>query len=108
MKRLLLWIVVLVIAAAPVLNDVCRLDCERAHPPECPLHQPAPHKCAHDHSIGAAALTRAGGDATRPMSAAVAVAPYRIAVAPVSINLARVERQHAPPIRSPRPDVLRI
>ena len=31
MKRLLLWIVALVIAAAPVLNDVCRLDCERAH-----------------------------------------------------------------------------
>jgi hypothetical protein len=87
---------------------VCQLDCDRAHPPECPLHQQAPHKCAHDHTVGAATLTRAGVDAARPMSAAIAVEPFRIALAPVSIDLARIERQHAPPIRSPRPDVLRI
>jgi hypothetical protein len=39
MKRLMLWIVAFVIAAAPVLADLCRLDCERQRQPACPLHQ---------------------------------------------------------------------
>ena len=107
MKRLLLWMVALLIAAAPVLDDVCRLDCERAHPPECPLHQQAPHKCAHDHSIGAASLTRASVGASRPAPAAIAAAAYR-AAATASADVLRIEREHTPPIRPPRPDVLRI
>lgn len=108
MKRLLLWTVALVIAAAPVVNDLCRLDCERERPPACPLHQQTPHKCAHDHTIGAAALTRAGVDAPRPLPVAVALASERLSPVPVAVDLFRNEHQHAPPLRSPRPDVLRI
>jgi len=108
MKRLPLWIIALVIAAAPALNDVCRLDCERQHPPDCPLHQQAPHTCAHDHTIGAATPTRAAVDASRPLVVAIAVTPDRIAPARRVIDLFRIEHQHAPPLRSPRPDVLRI
>lgn len=108
MKRVLLWIVALVIAAAPVAGDLCRLDCERERPPECPLHQQAPHPCTHDHTIGAATPAPAGVDAPRPAAAAVAVvyARCRADISPADAGRVRIDRQHAPPIRSPRPDVL--
>jgi hypothetical protein len=112
MKRPLLGIIAVVIAgvitAAPVVTDVCRLDCARERPPECPLHQRAPHTCTHDHTIGTAGLTRASVDTSRPTDVAIAVTPSRAALAPASVVVSRIERQHAPPLRSPRPDVLRI
>jgi hypothetical protein len=108
MKRPLLWIIALIIAAAPVVTDVCRLDCALDRPPECPLHQQTPHTCTHDHTIGTAGLARASADASRPIDVAIAVTPYRAALAPASVDVSRIERQHAPPLRSPRPDVLRI
>ena len=74
MKRLLLWTLALVIAAAPAVAEVCRLDCARPDPPACPLHQKAPRPCAHDHAIAAADLTRAGVDLSRPLVAAIVVA----------------------------------
>jgi hypothetical protein len=109
MKRPLLWIVALVIAAAPVVADVCRLDCARERPPECPLHQQAPHGCTHDHTIGSAGLTRASVDTSRPIDVAIAVAPDCASLVPASAGVSRIDRRHAPPhLRSPRPDVLRI
>jgi hypothetical protein len=109
MKRLLLWVIALVIAAAPAVNDLCRFDCERERPPECPLHQQAPHTCAHDHTIGAARLTRASVDVSRSIDlVALALSPCRVAIAPVASDPVRIDREHAPPLRSPRPDVLRI
>ena len=88
MKRPLLWMIALLIAVAPALADVCRVDCERGRPPtvrlkpdttenyatECPLHQQAPHRCSHDHTIGSATLTRAIVDAQRPLVAAIVIA----------------------------------
>ena len=112
MKRQLLWIITVVIAgviaAAPVVADVCRLDCARDRPPECPLHQQAPHRCIHDHSIGTAGLTRAGVDTSRPIDVAIAVTPHRAAFTRASVDVSGIERRHAPPLRSSRPDVLRI
>jgi hypothetical protein len=109
MKRSLLWVVALVIAAAPVLSEVCRLDCERAHPPECPLHHEAPRPCAHDHTSAAARLTSAGADVLRPAPLAIAVEPYRSAAsAETFADGFRATRGPAPPLRSPRFDVLRI
>ena len=108
MKRLLLWVVAIVIAAAPVVNDVCRLDCERAHQDECPLHQTTPHKCAHDHTSAAASLARAGADVSRPAPAAIPVERHRLSLARASADLLGLERDVAPPPRSPRLDVLRI
>ena len=108
MNRPLLWIVALLIAAAPVAADVCRLDCARDRRPECPLHQQAPHTCTHDHTIGTAELTRASVDTARPIILLMAATPADAAVALVSIDLFRAEPPHAPPHRSSRPDVLRI
>ena len=112
MKRTLLWIVVVVIAgviaAAPVAADVCRLDCAGDRPPECPLHQQAPHTCTHDHTIGTADLTRASLCTARLIFVAIAATPADAAVALVSVDLFRADHPHAPPRRSPRPDVLRI
>lgn len=108
MKRLPLWIIALIITAAPVVTDVCRLDCALDRPPECPLHQQGPHTCTHDHTIGAAGLTRASVETSRPTDITIAVTSYRITLAPASADMFRVEHQHAPPLRSPRPNVLRI
>ena len=103
MKRLPFWIIALLIAAAPVVNDLCRLDCERERPPDCPLHQQAPHTCAHDRTIGAANLPRASVDAARSVdSVAMALTPYRAPIASQSVDLSRIDRQQAPPLRSPR------
>jgi hypothetical protein len=108
MKRHLLWVIALVIAAAPALADVCRLDCGRERPPECPLHQQAPHKCAHDHTIKPAAPTRVSTAATRPLDVAIAIVPSHASAAPTAVIVARITREHAPPARSPRSNVLRI
>ena len=112
MKRPVLWVIAVVIAgviaAAPAITDVCCLDCAFDRPPACPLHQQTPHTCTHDHSIGAAGLTPASADASRPIDVAIAVTPYRAALVPASVDVSRIEREHAPPLRSPRPDVLRI
>lgn len=109
MKRSLLWIIALVIAAAPAVADVCRLDCAGDRRPECPLHQPAPHRCTHDHTIGTTGLTRASVDAARPLDVAIAVAPDCASLVPASADVSRLDRRHGPPpLRSPRPDVLRI
>jgi len=112
MKRTLLWIVAVVIAgvvaAAPVAADVCRLDCAGDRPPECPLHQQAPHTCTHDHTIGTVGLPPASVGTSRPIIVAIAATPADAAVALVSIDLFRAEHPHAPPRRSPRPHVLRI
>jgi hypothetical protein len=108
MKRLLLWIVALVIAAAPVLADVCRLNCERERQPACPLHQQAPHKCAHDHTVGGAGLTRAIADVPRPVPSAIVVARIDVTGGRASTALPGIDDRHAPPNRSPRTDVLRI
>ena len=108
MKRPLLLIVALVIAVAPALADICRLDCERARQPECPLHQQAPHKCAHDHTIGSATLTRATVDAPRPVGPAIAITPSRVTIEPIVLDLSRIQHHRTPPHRSPHIDVLRI
>jgi|KBSSwiStaDraftv2_1062776.scaffolds.fasta_scaffold2601115_2 hypothetical protein len=108
MKRPLLWVIALLIAAAPALVDVCRVDCERARPPECPLHQPAPHRCSHDHTIGSATLTRAIVDAQRPLVSAIVIAAPDATLELLALDRSRVERRHIPPLRSPRIDVLRV
>lgn len=108
MKRLLLWLIALVIASAPAAAEVCRLDCERPKPPECPLHQQAPHQCSHDHTIGSATLDRANAGAPRPADAAIAVTPARATIEPIALERPRTDRPHSRPPRSPRIDVLRI
>ena len=100
--------IALVIAVAPALADVCRVDCDRDRPPECPLHQPAPHKCSHDHMIGAATLTRAIVDAQRPLVAAILISAPDSTLEPLALDRSRVEQLHVPPLRSPRATVLRI
>jgi hypothetical protein len=107
MKRPLLWMIALLIAVAPALADVCRVDCDRDRPPECPLHQQAPHKCSHDHTIAAATITRVDVDAYRPVAAILDAAPG-VTFEPVALDRSRVEHLHIPPLRSPRIDVLRI
>jgi len=107
MKRPLLWMIALLIAVAPALADVCRVDCDRDRPPECPLHQQAPHKCSHDHTIAAATITRVDVDAYRPVTATLDAAPG-VTFEPVALDRSRVEHLHIPPLRSPRIDVLRI
>ena len=108
MKRPLLWLIALLIAVAPALADLCRVDCERDRPPECPLHQPTPHKCSHDHTIGAATLTRAIVDAQRPLAVALVIAAPDATLEPLALDRSRVEHLHVPPLRAPRIDVLRI
>ena len=108
MKRPLLWMIALLIAVAPALADVCRVDCDRDRPPECPLHQQAPHKCSHDHMIGSATLTRAIVDTQRPLVAATVIAAPDATLKPLTLDRSRVEHLHVPPLRSPRIDVLRI
>ena len=107
MKRPLLWMIALLIAVAPALADVCRVDCDRDRPPECPLHQQAPHKCSHDHTIAAATITRVDVDAYRSVAAILDAAPG-VTFEPVALDRSRVEHLHIPPLRSPRIDVLRI
>ena len=121
MKRPLLWMIALLIAVAPALADVCRVDCEGGRRPtvrltpdttenyatECPLHQQAPHKCSHDHTIAAATITRVDVDAYRPVAAILDAAPG-VTFEPVALDRSRVEHLHIPPLRSPRIDVLRI
>ncbi len=108
MNRLMLWIVAFVIAAAPVLADLCRLDCERQRQPECPLHQQTPHQCGHDHAAVSYDRVRASADSIRPIFLAIVVTPARVDDAPTACHLFRAGRQHAPPLRSPHTDVLRI
>jgi hypothetical protein len=84
MKRLLLWTLALVIAAAPAVAEVCRLDCARPDPPACPLHQKAPL---------VAAIVVAFADFSRPQASA---------------SLLPIEEHHTPPPRAPRTDILRI
>jgi hypothetical protein len=108
MKRPLLWVIALLIAVAPALADVCRVDCERERPPECPLHQQAPHRCSHDHTIGSATLTRTIVDAQRPLVAAIVVTAPDAVLEPLAVDRSRVEHRQVPPLRSPRAIVLRI
>ena len=109
MKRPSLWLIALLLAVAPALADVCRADCERDRPPECPLHQQAPHTCSHDHTIGSATLTRATVDAQRPLAAAILIAAPDATPEALALARSRVEHLHVvPPLRSPRIDVLRI
>jgi hypothetical protein len=111
MKRPLLWIIAVVvagaIAAAPALNEVCRLDCAIDRLPECPLHQKAPRRCLHDCTIGVAGLTRASVETSPPVDAAIAVTAYRVTLEPASAGVFLVEHS-APSLRSLRSDVLRI
>lgn len=108
MKRPLLWVIALVIAVAPALADVCRVDCERERPPACPLHHQAPHKCSHDHTIVSATLTRAIVDAQRPLVAAIVIAAPDATLEPLALDRSLIEHRHIPPLRSSRLDVLRI
>jgi len=73
-----------------------------------PLHQQAPHKCSHDHTISAATLTRAIVDAQRPLVAAIVIAAPDATLEPLALDRSRIEHLHLPPLRSPRIDVLRI
>jgi hypothetical protein len=108
MRRLLLWVLALVIAAAPAVADVCRLDCARERQPACPQHQTAPHRCSHDHAIAAADLTRASADAQRPIVAGIVVALPDFRRSHDSIVLVPVEPHQTPPLQASRTDVLRI
>jgi hypothetical protein len=108
MRRPLLWLIAIVIAVAPTLADVCRVDCERERPPECPLHQPAPRTCSHAHTIGSATLTQASADTQRPAVAAFVVATPGARLERVALELSCIDHQHIPPLRSPRAAVLRI
>jgi hypothetical protein len=108
MKRTLLWVIALLIAVAPALADVCRVECERERPPECPLHQQAPHRCSHDHTIASATLTRPIVDAQRPLVAAIVVTAPDAVLEPLAVDRSRIEHLHVLPLRSPHIDVLRI
>jgi hypothetical protein len=108
MKPLLLWILALVVAAAPVVADVCRLDCARPDPPPCPQHQTTPHPCAHDHAIAAADLTRVSVEVSRPLVAAIVVALPDFRRPHESNDVLPRQRRHASPPRAPRTDILRI
>ena len=122
MKRPSLWLIALLLAVAPALADVCRVDCEggggstvrlRPHTTEndaaeCPLHEQAPHKCSHDHTIGSATLTRVIVDAQRPLVAATVIAAPDATLQPLVLDRSRVAHLHVPPLRSSRATVLRI
>jgi len=108
MKRLLLWTLALVIAAAPAVAEVCRLDCARPDPPACPLHQKAPRPCAHDHAIAAADLTRVGLDVSRPLVAVFVVALPDFRRPHESNDVRPLEAPHTSPPRASRTDILRI
>ena len=108
MKRLLLWTLAIVIAAAPAVAEVCRLDCARPDPPACPLHQKAPRPCTHDHAIAAADLTRVGVNLSRPLAAVIVVAVPDFSRGHQSVEVPLLERLHAPPPRASRTDILRI
>jgi hypothetical protein len=108
MKRLLLWTLAMVIAAAPAVAEVCRLDCARPDPPACPLHQKAPRPCTHDHAIAAADLTRVSLEVSRPLVAAIVVAFADFSRPQASAHLLPIEEHHTPPPRAPRTDILRI
>jgi len=107
MRRLFLLLIAVLIAAAPVVADVCRVDCERERQPVCPLHQQAPHKCLHEHSIVPGTLSGAHVDAPPPAFVAIATVAS-LANAIVTTRTTDVASSHAPPLRSPRIDVLRI
>ena len=107
MRRLFLLLIAVLIASAPVVADICRVDCERERQPVCPLHQQAPHKCLHQHSIVPGTLS--GGHVEAPLPAFVAIAtmtPFATAI--VTTRSTDIASSHAPPLRSPRIDVLRI
>jgi hypothetical protein len=108
MSRLLLGIVAFVIAAAPVLVDVCRLDCQRQRQPACPLHQQTPHPCGHDHTAVSYDRVRVSADVVRPVFLAIEVTPARVTVTPTVWRLLRPGRRPALPQRSSHTDVLRI
>ena len=122
MKRPLLWVIALLIAVAPALAErvprrlrawppadgPAEAGHYRNYAPECPLHEQAPHKCSHDHTISAATLTRAIVDAQRPLVAAIVIAAPDATLEPLALDRSRVEHLHLPPLRSPRIDVLRI
>ena len=108
MKRLLLWTLALVIAAAPAIAEVCRLDCARPDPPACPLHHTAPRPCLHDHAVVAADLTRVSVDLQRPIVAVIVVALPDFRRPHESNDVLPLEHPNAPPPRAFRTDVLRI
>ena len=105
-------ILALVLALAPIANDICALGCERAQAPSCPLHEsqprPAPDQCGHDHASVRADVARAA-HVVPPLVAllapaqAIGVSPLEPAIAP-----ATTDSLHAPPDRIARTAVLRI
>ncbi len=107
MKRLLLWLIAVVIAGVPTITDGCRLACAKDRPAECPLHQPTPQPCSHDQSVSAADLTRPTVDLLRTAVVAIVSAPACLVNFPHAIDVVAIDRQHAPPLRS-RHDILRI
>jgi hypothetical protein len=108
MNRLFLTLVSLVIATAPAVVDICRIDCERVRQTECPLHQPTPHKCAHDHAIAQGALGSATSDAAGPRLVAVDAARIHIANTFVSIDRSSTPIRLISPICCPHIVPLRI
>ena len=106
MKRLLLALIALFIAAAPVLADVCRAECERASQPACPLHQQTPHNCRHDHSV-TKGTTAPAAAAAQPLFIAVAMT-WPAAEPFVPAAFASTVPEHTPPLRSPHIVSLRI
>jgi len=52
--------VALLIALAPLANDLCARTCESPADAACPVHSPKPvPRCAHDHDVMSADLRRA-------------------------------------------------
>jgi hypothetical protein len=108
MKRPFLLIVVLAIAAVPILNDVCALDCAVKDAQECPLHQPAPDPCGHDHLTGETGLVREAAASPKLVVLTLAAPAPRATATTARPATARLERPHDSAPRSSRPDVLRI
>jgi hypothetical protein len=70
--------VALLIAFAPLANDLCARTCEAPADAACPVHSPKPApRCTHDHGVMSADLRRAASS-----TPTLAGQPSAIAVSP--------------------------
>ena len=110
MKNVVALLFAVLFALAPVVNDLCGIECARPAASECPLHQqtPAPTQCNHDHSALRGNVVKTDWIALNFAAIAV-VAPIGAAPQPSSSRLLRPQTTfETPPIEVSRSTVLRI
>jgi hypothetical protein len=92
------FVVALLVAFAPLANDLCARSCETPVEQACPAHSPAPaQRCAHNHVAMNADLPRppsAFASSNRPVAILVSV----IVTVPIaSAEIPRSHFLHSPP-----------